>query len=163
MVQEPLGGVDVLDDVDVPKLSPQESSARPRPRLLTQQSVVDEDAGEAVSDGALDEDRSDRGVDSAREAADGVSGETDLLSDARDGGFDEVSGGPVLGGAADVDDEITEELSTLAGVGDFGVELHGPHLLRLVGDGGYGVVGPGDYVEAGREGFCVVAMTHPDV
>ncbi len=125
--------------------------------------VVDEDAGEAIADGALDEDSGNGGVDAAGKAAEGVAGGTDLLTDAVDGGLDEVGGGPVLRGAAEVDNEVAEEFSSLARVGDLGVELDGPHAVLRVLDGGHGVAGAGDDLEAGCERFGVVAVAHPDL
>ncbi len=63
----------------------------------------------------------------------------DLVADAGDGGLDEVLGGPVRGGAAEVEDEVAEELGALRGVGDLGVKLDGPDAAGFVGDGGGGV------------------------
>ncbi len=57
--------------------------------VLAQDAVVDEDAGEAVADGAMDEHGGDGGIDSAGERADGVA-VADLFANGGDGGFDEV-------------------------------------------------------------------------
>ena len=50
----------------------------------------------------------------------------------------------------------------LRGVMDFGMELHCVILLRGILDGGDGVRGLGDQLEAGREFIGFVAVRHPD-
>ena len=80
----------------------------------------------------------------------------------RDGGGDEVLGGPVLLRAAEGDDEVFEQRHAVAGVGDLGVELHGPDAALVVGDAGDGVGGLRGDAEAGGERLGVVAVGHPD-
>ena len=126
-VEEALAGVDG-DDVEAELLA--HGLLDLGELVFAEDAVVDEDAGEAVADGAGDEHGGDGGVDAAGEAADGVA-VADLGADALDGGLDEVLGRPVGLGAADVEDEVAEEFHALAGVGDLGVELHGPDAARL--------------------------------
>ena len=52
----------------------------------------------------------------------------DFFADGVDGGLDEVFGGPVGLGSADVEDEVAEEFRAVSGVVDFGMELHGPDM-----------------------------------
>jgi hypothetical protein len=69
------------------------------------EAVVDEDAGQLLADGLVDQHRGDRAVDAAGEAADRPSA-NDLLADLGDFGPAELGHGPVAGEAADVADEI---------------------------------------------------------
>ena len=93
--------------------------------VFAQHAVVDEDAGELAADGLVDQHSGDGRIDAAGEAADDVA-VADFLADGFDGGLDEVGRGPVAGGAADVEDEVLEELRPERRVVDFGVKLHGP-------------------------------------
>ncbi len=129
--------------------------------VFAEDAVVDEDAGEAVADGAVDENGGDGGVDSAGEGADGVAGFADFFADGVDGGLDEVFGGPVGFGFADVEEEVLDERGAVLGVMDFGVELDGPDIAGWVGDAGDGVGGLGGEMEAFGEGFGGVAVGHP--
>ena len=85
----------------------------------------------------------------------------DFFADGVDGGLDEVFGGPVGFGFADVEEEISQQLGAVFGVVDFGVELDGPNIPRRVGDAGYGVGGFGGEMEARRESLGAVAVGHP--
>ena len=110
----------------------------------------------------MNEHGGDGGVDTAGEAADDVSG-TDLLADRSYGGLDEVGGSPVAACAADIEDEVFDELRAERCVVDFGVELHGPDATVFVGDGGEGVGGNGCSFEAGWQFEGFVTMAHPDL
>src|SRR5207245_2457912 len=90
--------------------------------FAAQQAVVDEDAGELVAYGAVDERGGDGGVDAAGEGAD-HSPVADLLPDAEDGVGDEVAGGPIAAAAADAQEEVLEELLTVRRAHDREVEL----------------------------------------
>ena len=59
-----------------------------------QQSVVDEDAGELLADGLVDQHRRDRGIDAARQAADHLAA-SDLGADLLDRLLLEGAHGPV--------------------------------------------------------------------
>ena len=130
--------------------------------VFAEDAVVDEDAGQAIADRLRDQDCGYGGVDAAREPADGVAF-ADLGLDALDGGLNEVFGGPVGLGAAEVEDKVAEQFHALAGVGDLGVELDGPDFFLFVGDAGYGVGCLGNERKAGREHGGIVAVGHPDV
>ena len=129
--------------------------------FAAQEAVVDEDAGELVADGAVDEGGGDGGVDAAGERADDAA-VADLLADAEDGVGDEVAGGPVAAAAADAEEEVLEELLAVGRVHDLGVELEAEEAAVVGHDGVGGVVGVGDGVEAGRELCDAVAVGHPD-
>ena len=63
----------------------------------------------------------------------------DFVADLRDGGFDEVGGGPVAPGAADLEDKVADKVAAERGVVDFGMELDGPDAALFVGDAGEGI------------------------
>ena len=130
--------------------------------VLAQHSVVDEDAGQLVADGAMHQHRGDGGIDAAGESADHAAG-ADLLADGLDGFVDEALRRPVGREAADVEDEVAQDGSSLLGVVHFGMELHGVVLARGIFEGGLGVRGLRDKLEAGRKFFGFVAVRHPDV
>jgi len=130
--------------------------------VFAQDAVVDEDAGEAVTNGAGDQHGGNAGIDAAGEAADGVA-VADLGADSVDRGLDEVLGCPVRFGAADIEHEVAEQFHALARVGDFRVKLDGPDAARLVGDAGEGVRGLRGEDEALGERLRFVAVAHPDL
>src|SRR5690606_7044476 len=104
-----------------------------------------------------------RGVDAAREAADGLA-RADLLADGRDGVLGEGARGPVRRHTGDVEEEGAQQLDAARGVGDLGVELDAEDAPLEVADRGEGaVVAAGDDVEAGGQRGDAVAMAHPDV
>ena len=104
-----------------------------------QQAVIDEDAGELVADGLVDEHRRHGGIDAAREAADHPA-RADLGADALDGLLAEGLHGPVALAARDVVHEVADELRAVRRVHHFRVELHAVELALLVGDDGEGRV-----------------------
>ena len=87
----------------------------------------------------------------------------DLLANLRDSSFDKVRGGPIALCTADGEDEIADELRAERSVVHFGVKLHGPDFLFVVGDGGQCVGGERDAAEAGGKLLRLVAVAHPDV
>ena len=110
----------------------------------------------------MDEHGGNGGIDAAGESADHAS-VADLLADGFDGFVDEALRRPVGREAADVEDEVAQDGSSLLGVVDFGMELHGVVLARGIFEGGLGVGGLRDEMEAGRKLFGFVAVGHPDV
>ena len=130
--------------------------------VFAQDAVVDEDAGELVADGAMDEDGGHGGIDAAGEAADDAA-VADLLADGGDGFVDEALRCPVGRESADVEDEVAQDGGSLPGVVHLGMELHGVVLARGIFEGGFGVGGLRDEVEAWRKFFGFVAVRHPDV
>src|SRR6478672_3791740 len=125
------------------------------------QAVVNEHAGKLVADRLVDEHRRDRAVDPARKAADHAT-VSDLRADVRDFGVLEARHRPVAGAAANVPDEIGEQLSAVRRVHHLGVEHEAVALLRFVRRNGEGsTLRPRDDLEARRERVDAVAMAHP--
>ncbi len=99
--------------------------------VLPQQAVIDEDAGELVADGLVDEQRRNRRVDPARERAedsfvpDSCTNETDLLLDDRCGRPGRRNGGHLV-------EEVLQDLLPVRRVHDLGVELHPVQPLGTV-------------------------------
>ena len=128
-----------------------------------QQAVIDEDAGQALADGPVQQGGDHGGIHPAGEA------EQDLvlphlLADAGDGILDDVARRPEPGAATDVVDKAGEDALTLAGMGDLGVELEAVEATLLVGDARQrGIVGGADGLEARGQDIHPVAMAHPDV
>ncbi|MNX96311.1 hypothetical protein D3C86_1286230 [compost metagenome] len=129
--------------------------------VLAQQAGVDEDAGQLIADGFVDQDGGDGAVHPARQAADHL-GRTDLLADLGDllvaiGGH-----GPVAGQASDAVGEVLQDHGAARGVHHLRVELHAVDLALLIGDGGIGrAFRGGDDVEAFGDGGDAVAVAHP--
>lgn len=158
LAHELAGGVDV-DDLDAHVLG--EGLHDLFAFVQSQQAVVDEDAGELVADGAVDERGGHRGVDAAGQAEDDFVA-ADLFADAGDRFRDVVGHVPVALAAADVLDEARQHGLALDGVGDFGVELHGVEAAAFIGHAGDGARGGGGHqLEAGRQFGDLVAMAHP--
>ena len=93
--------------------------------VLTQHAMIDEDTGEAVANGAVQQYGSDRAVDTSGEAQDDTI-VAQLCLQFGNGAIDKRGGTPLLLAAADVNDEILKELLALKGVEHLGVELDGP-------------------------------------
>ena len=128
--------------------------------VLAHQAVVDEDAGQLVADGLVDQHGGDRRIDPARQAADHPA-LADLLADGGNG-FVLVGGhGPVAGEARKLDEILVERLA-VRGVVHFGVELHGVEVARGVGRDGERRVGRGAVdLEARRDLRDMIAVAHP--
>src|SRR5436190_21283808 len=84
--------------------------------------VVDEDAGELVADGFVNERRRHAGIDAAAEAEDHAF-VADLRADLFDGLLDVAAHRPAFAAAADVVDEVRDDLLAPRRVGDFGMKL----------------------------------------
>ncbi len=131
--------------------------------VQAQQTVVNEDAGQAIADGAVHQHGDHGGVHAAGEAQDHLV-VTHLLADAGNGVVDDGGRGPEALAAADVLDEVLQHAGTLTGVGHFRVELHAVEALGFVGHGGVGAGrGLGDGGEAGGDLGDLVAVAHPDI
>lgn len=114
--------------------------------VFAQESVVDEDAGQLVTDGFGDEGGHHGGIDATGEPADDAIGPDDI-ADALFLLFDERADLPCPVAAADFANEIGQQLSAEFGVSDFGVELEPEDLSVAMSDGGIGAGG------RGREGL----------
>ena len=86
------------------------------------QAVVDEDAGQLLPDRAVDQQRRDRGIDAAGEAADHPA-LADLGADRRDLLGDHRLRRPLLLAAGDLAQEAGQDLGPVGRVDDLGVEL----------------------------------------
>jgi hypothetical protein len=128
-----------------------------------QQPVVDENAGELVADGAVDQRRRHRGVDPAGQAQDDFVA-AHLGADLRDRFADVVGHVPVAAAAADVVHEALDDLPAFERVGDLWVELQSVETAGLVGHPGdrRRVVGRDDAEPRGQRGYFV-AVAHPHV
>ena len=130
--------------------------------VLAQQAVVDEDAGQLVADGAVDERRGDARIDAARQAEDDLL-VADLRADARDGLGDVVAASPSRAVAPQMPSTKRSRIAApLAGVGHLGVELHAVEAARLVGHAGDRAARRrGHQREARRQRRDLVAVAHP--
>src|SRR5581483_6330338 len=124
--------------------------------------VVDEDAGQMVADGAMDQRRDDGRVDAAGERTDDAL-RANPLPDARHPLVDEALHRPVRRGAADAEDEIPEDLLAVDAVRDLGVELEAVDRLRTMAEGRMRrVLARGERFEIVGEPRHLIAVAHPD-
>ena len=131
--------------------------------VLAHQTVVDEDAGQLVADGLVDQERRNGGIDATRKRADHAL-VADLGADLLDRLLAVGLHRPVALHAGDVLDEVLDELRAIGRVHDLRMELHGVILARLVGnEGERRVGGGGKHLEARRDRGYAVAMAHPDL
>ena len=130
-----------------------------------EQPVIDEHAGQLCANRFVDQDRGDRGINPARQAADDPSpiwADPDLVADFADLVVAVGAHRPVTGHAAHPVDEIGEQLGTVGSVDHLGMELCAVVAPRLVGDDRERrAVGHRDDVETGRELRDLVAVAHP--
>ena len=126
-----------------------------------QQAGVDEHAGELIGDRLVQQQRGDRRIDPAREAADHAA-VADLVADALNGRLPERGHGPVAAAAGDMADEVAKERLAVRGVHDLRMELHAVKAPGVVGDRGErrGVRGR-DHAKARRQRDDLVAVAHP--
>ena len=107
------------------------------PLAGAQQAVVNEDAGEPVPDGPVDEGGGHGGVDAAGQAADDV-GLADPLADGGDLLVDDGAGGPRRRDAGAVVQEVGQDGQPVLGVEDLGMPLEAEQAARAVLEGGDG-------------------------
>ncbi|KAH3681303.1 hypothetical protein WICPIJ_007737 [Wickerhamomyces pijperi] len=106
--------------------------------VLSQNTVVDQDGVESVTDG--------------------------FGSDSLDFSVDEVLHGPVLGGLTDINSKVLQQDLTLFGVSHFWVELDTVDLLLLVGDTTvWRVFRSGNDLETIWQAVQLVTVGHPDL
>ena len=123
--------------------------------------MVDEDAGELVADGLVDQHRSHGAVDAAREAADDAA-LADLGADLGDLARLEMRHAPVARQPGDAVHEVADQRRPARRVRHLGVELHRVEPALLVGDGRErGALGHRHHLEAGGELRDAVAVAHP--
>ena len=129
--------------------------------VLAQHAVVNEDTGEAVADGAVEEHGGHGTVHAARETED-YAVVAKLGFKFIDCCLHERGGAPVLSAAADAYHEVAQQEAALQAVEHLGVELHAPQLLAFSLIGGVDdLFCRGDGAEALGEGGDGVAVAHP--
>ena len=101
--------------------------------VFPQDSVIHKDASELAANRHVHQHCRDRGIYPARQPADHVP-LPDLFADPGDCGLNEVLWSPVPLRAADIEDEITEQLSAEGRVMHFGVKLYRPDATLFVCD-----------------------------
>jgi hypothetical protein len=107
------------------------------PLVQPEQSMVNEDTGEAITHCTVDQHGGDGGVHPAGEAADDSAGGANQLLDPRDFAVHEVTRGPVRGAAANLEEKIVEDLATPRGVRHLGMKLDTEQRLPAVLEGCY--------------------------
>jgi len=128
-----------------------------------QQTVVDENTGELIADGLVDQHRGDRRIDAAGQAADDLT-VADLGPNLGDLFLAKIGHRPVAGAARDLVHEIAEQFAAVRCVDHFRMELHAVKWLALMRD----------HREGGAVGGCdrpkslgnlddLVAVAHPDL
>ena len=127
---------------------------------LAHHSVVHENAGETVADGALDERRSHSGIDTAGQGADDLAA-ADLLAHALNAVTDEVPRRPKRGAAANFVEEVLDNRLALRRMNDLRVELQPQHTRAVAHYDDGRVFGAGEGPEAGRRLANLVAVAHP--
>ena len=129
--------------------------------LLAQKAVVDEHAGQLVTDCAMHQRGRDRRVDAARKGADDPA-VADLISDELGRLSNEGSGCPRWRALTDAEQEVAQHLTAAWRVDDLRVELDAEDSL-VVGEGGDRRVAAGrEEPEAWWHLAHVVAVAHPD-
>jgi hypothetical protein len=129
---------------------------------VTQQSVVDEDAVQAVADGALDEHGRDRAVDAAREPEHDLAVRADDRAHFRDLALHDARRHPIAGQPTDLVEEVREELRAAQRVADLGMELHAEEAAPRIADRGVRArVARRVHLETARQTRDLVAVAHP--
>ena len=132
-----------------------------RPSVLAQHAVVNEDTGEAVADGTVEQDGGHAGVNTAGKSEDDAV-IAQLLFQLGHGAVDKRGGTPFLSASANVDHEVLQELRALHGVEHLGVELNGEYCFGWAPESGVlHVLGRTDHLEALGDGSNGVAVAHP--
>ena len=129
--------------------------------VVPQETVVDEDARQIVTDGPVDEHRRRRRIDPAGESADGPC-LSDLFSYPLDRVGNDVDRRPLGPAAAGLVEEVLEDLHPVLCVPDLGMELDPETSLLPVferDDWDRGCLGRD--LEAFREGEDGVSVAHP--
>ena len=126
-----------------------------------QQAVIDEYAGQLIANRLMNQDRGDRGVDTARQSADHPA-LAHLRADFRNLGGAEFSHRPVARQSADLVDEVGDQLRAVRGMDHFGMELRAVIAAVIVRDHRKGrAFGGGHHAEARGKGGYLVAVAHP--
>ncbi len=126
-----------------------------------QEAMVHEDAGELVTDGAMDQRRRDTRIDPAAQPEQYFLG-PHLLADPGHRFLDVVAHDPVRPRPCDVEHEPVEQSLPLDRVRHLGMELHAVVPARLVRHpGDRAARRRGEQLEPGRQSRHLVAVAHP--
>jgi hypothetical protein len=130
----------------------------------TEESVVDKDASEPVSDGFVEKQGHHAGIDPTRKAKDDFVIVTNLFFDGFETAVEVRSHGPVSGGFTDVKKEALQDRLTMHGVPNFGVILEAEkRSCAVLNHGVGGAFRRGiDHKVFGKSGHTV-PVTHPDL
>ena len=128
-----------------------------------QDAVVDEDAGELLADGLVQQRRRDAGIHATAQAENDLF-PADLVADFGDGLLHVIAHVPAFAAAADLVDEVGDDFTAARRVDDLGMELQAEQFLRAILDGGERrVFGDGDGFEAARQFRKLVTVRVPDL
>ena len=130
--------------------------------VLPQEAVVDEDAGEAVAEGFVEEEGGDAGIHApGNPHQDGFVPHEG--TDAGDLFFDVPRHRPRRLGPAEIEGETPQDVGPVDGMLDFGVELDAePRFLAVLDGGGHPGIGEGDDLEPFGRLRDPIPMAHPD-
>jgi hypothetical protein len=129
---------------------------------LTEQTVVDEDAGEPITKSPVDQGGGDGRIHPPAEPAHGAA-VSDLGADRLHGLVDKRFDGPGSAAAADPVDEVGQDPIAVFGVDHLRVELKAENRLPGVTDRGEGrILAGGQHLEVPRQAHHPIAVTHPD-
>ncbi len=132
------------------------------PLVEAQQAVVHENAGEPVADGAVHEPGGHGGIHTTGETADRLALPAEEGPDAPDLMLDEMAGRPIRRAAADIEQEVVEDLPTARRMRHLGVEQHPENRPRLVLKGRHRRIrARGGHAELGRRLLDPIAVTGP--
>jgi signal transduction histidine kinase len=128
---------------------------------LPEEPSVHEDAGQAVSDGPVDEEGGNRGVDTARQGGEYAPG-AGPLTDARHLALDHIVRSPLREQAARFVEEPLHHVHSPWRVGDLGVELNGEKAALSILHGGHrNSLSPGRDPETRWRSHDGVGVAHP--
>ena len=131
------------------------------PLSLSKRSVVDEDARETVSDGAVNQDSRHGRVHASRETTDHLV-ITHPLPHPPHLRLHDATGRPRTGAAGDPEDEVLQDLLAPRRVHDLRVKLHAVHLSIDRPEGGHrSAVGARQHLVARRRLAQVIPVAHP--
>ena len=131
--------------------------------VFAEQTVVDENTSEAISDGFVEQNGCHRRIDTARETEDDAI-VAQLLTQLSHRAVHERSRAPVLTASADVHDKVAQQLRTLQRVEHFRVELYAPQRFAFCLIGGKLHFGSRcNATEMVGDGRNRVAVTHPNL
>lgn len=129
--------------------------------VLTKQAMVNKDAGELLTHGLVDENRSNRGINAAAHGAQDI-----LIPHFFTNGFNLGLGkarhGPVTGKAANIKEEVAEHFLAKGRMHDFRMKLDAVEAFFLVHHGrNRAFFRMARHNKAFRYGFDIILMTHP--